>query len=258
MQPVQINVSGQRTGDVLSNMGTDDRYLKLLCWNIQSLSQDVVADEYFNKCLNENDIIVLTETWLANHIDVLSNDFYNYHYLRPMHARARRPSEGISILIRHNIRGTNERKSVTIIKESDCFIWFKLDKYLFNSSSDIFICATYIPPEKSSFWNLNKYDPFDQLEQDLITFQNRGNVILIGDFNARTSNRSDYVTDLLGIESTEEFVRNSSTSILDEIGTKNINNNDTIVNPYGNKLLSLCKGLSLRIGRTLGDTSVRP
>jgi len=103
MQPVQINVSGQRTGDVLSNMGTDDRYLKLLCWNIQSLSQDVVADEYFNKCLNENDIIVLTDTWLANHIDVLSNDFYNYHYLRPMHARARRTSGGIAILIRHNI-----------------------------------------------------------------------------------------------------------------------------------------------------------
>ena len=80
---------------------------------------------------------------------------------------------------------------------------------------------------------------------------------MIGDFNARTSNRSDYVTDLLGIESTEEFVRNSNTSILDEIGTKNRNNNDTIVNPYGSKLLSLCKGLSLRIlnGRTLGDTS---
>ena len=76
---------------------TRSQSIRCMCWNIQGLSDEVLSDPYFVQCLKENDIIVLTETWLTNQTEVFSDEFYNYHHVRPMHARARKSSGGISL-----------------------------------------------------------------------------------------------------------------------------------------------------------------
>ena len=36
--------------------------LKCIAWNIQGLDETVLEDEYFNSCLDNNDIVILLET----------------------------------------------------------------------------------------------------------------------------------------------------------------------------------------------------
>ena len=42
---------------------TNVNSLKCMSWNMQGLEDTVIKDAYFNKCLDENDIVILLETW---------------------------------------------------------------------------------------------------------------------------------------------------------------------------------------------------
>ncbi len=174
-----------------------------------------------------------------------------------MHARAKRPSGGISVLIRHKFRGLGKQKDVQIIKENDLFVWLKLNKDLIGSIRDVYICALYVPPKDSSFWNTHRdCNPYNLLEQDIVSYQREGDIMLLGDFNARTGNKSDYVSDF-NEESVEDFARNTENYILEQLGRVHRINADDKTNTYGNHVLDLCKGLNLRIlnGRTFGDSA---
>ena len=81
--------------------------LRLMSWNIHGSVNAAINDSCFKEVVNNNDIIILTETWLAEHIDIFGDNVYNYHNIRPMHARAKRPSGGISILMHHHLRNSN-------------------------------------------------------------------------------------------------------------------------------------------------------
>ena len=88
------------------------------------MTNDTILDDYFVNIVNNNDIVVLTETWLSEQVQVLNSSFNNYHNLIPMHARARRPSGGHIhiILVRHTLRNTDQHKAAHIVKESDFFL----------------------------------------------------------------------------------------------------------------------------------------
>ena len=55
-------------------------------------------------------------------------------------------------------------------------------------------------------------DPYELLEQDIEKFNKTGEVVLIGDFNARTGNKIDYVSDF-NDDDAETFVRNSDVTV---------------------------------------------
>jgi len=124
-----------------------------------------------------------------------------------------------------------------------------------NLSSDILICAAYIPPDKSSYWRSHDIDPFASLEKDICLFQKCGKVVLIGDFNARTGNKIDFIADDNANDELEDIVRSSSNETLDNLNRKHRQNEDIHINCYGNRLIEICKTLNMRIlnGRTLGD-----
>ena len=44
------------------------KLLKVMCWNIEALSNNVISDDHFRQCIYKHDIVVLTETWLTDHI----------------------------------------------------------------------------------------------------------------------------------------------------------------------------------------------
>jgi exonuclease III len=121
--------------------------IRVLAWNIQGLDSEVIHDEYFNECLDTNDIIILTETWLEEKMEIRPHEFYCFNKIRPKHARAFRPSGGISVLVRHELRGDKTSpKGIQFLKDNDYFVWFKICKEYFMIETDIFICAAYIPP----------------------------------------------------------------------------------------------------------------
>ena len=173
-----------------------------------------------------------------------------------MHAKARRPSGGISILIRKELRGKPQQPHSHIVKEDDCSIWLKIDRKILGIGSDLYVCAVYIPPEKSTYWYNKSNDPFSLLEMDVNNFQSKGIVIMLGDFNARTKTISDHISDFSEGDNIEEIVRNRDSNILDNLGRVGRNNMDVSLNSYGKSLISLCQTLNMRIlnGRTPGDS----
>ena len=70
------------------------------------------------------------------------------------------------------------------------FVWYRVDKSILDSSHDLFICGGYIPPEKSYC----DTEIFKDLENDIAEFSTQGNIMLLGDFNGRTSKLEDSVS----------------------------------------------------------------
>ena len=58
---------------------------------------------------------------------------------------------------------------------------------------ETYIGSVYIPPENSSFGRDHTRDVWDSLERDTEYFSVRGNVIVCGDFNARTGTLADCI-----------------------------------------------------------------
>ena len=107
------------------------------------------------------------------------------------------------------------------------------------------MCATYIPPETSPYFDDNI---FDCLRDDIIKYSGSGNSLtLCGDFNARTSNNQDFITV------TDKHNTSDNLTIQIDIQRKSF---DPEINSNGQKLIQLCKDNNLRIanGRCFGDS----
>ena len=132
------------------------------------------------------------------------------------------------------------------ISTENC-LWCKLDKKFFHFDEDLYVCSVYIPPEFSSREKRLKKDHFNSLI-DMISKIKSNNIILMGDFNARTKNYED----LLNKDN------NSDNTMPDNLFSqikRMRNNQDKKGNKYGRKLTDLCLASKLYIanGRTLGD-----
>ncbi|CAG2245087.1 unnamed protein product [Mytilus edulis] len=103
--------------------------------------------------------------------------------------------------------------------------------------------------------NVTYDNDLDFLENEISTFSMNGQIVLIGDLNARTGQRADFiVNDSDHINNFDGFDLLPENYITDsEI---NRNNQDTSVNTVGTKLLDLCLSSRLRLlnGRFLGDS----
>ena len=155
-------------------------------------------------------------------INIKTDKFYNYHQIRTKKSRARRASGGISILIRHGLRGNLKHKCVTIMKGNDFTVWLQLSsKHLMLEAGILCRCLLYTP-RKSSYYQStgNLIDPFLQIEEDVMKL---GQIILLGDFNARTAQLVDYLVS-------------NGPSTLQKLGRLGRNNIDTKINKIGRQL----------------------
>ena len=90
-------------------------------------------------------------------------------------------TRGIAVLFQNEIsRGISKCDS----KNSDC-IWVKCDKSAFGYVTDTYICFIYIPPINLTT-NEEASEIFETLENEIGHYSQKGNVILLGDLNART------------------------------------------------------------------------
>ena len=131
--------------------------------------------------------------------------------------------------------------------------WVVLKKDFFNISKDIYTCVVYNPPAQSpisiAIENEGK-TLLDLLAEDIAEFGDSGDIVLCGDFNARTGKDLDYITG-----DTDNFNICYSDYIADfDAGLRE--NHDLIVDSRGKLLLDFCIGNKLRIlnGRLMGDS----
>ncbi len=87
------------------------------------------------------------------------------------------------------------------------------------------------------------------MENDFSNFLAQGNILTLGDLNARTGNLKDYLMYSTG----DQIV---GLDFSDDINLSHRFNPDTVINGYGRKRIDLCKNNNMQIlnGRSQGDT----
>ncbi|MCU7800877.1 MAG: reverse transcriptase family protein [gamma proteobacterium symbiont of Lucinoma myriamae] len=169
-----------------------------------------------------------------------------------------RKSGGIGVFVKSTIASYVTQ----IDSDSDFVMWFKLDKSAFNTDEDIYFGSVYVPPSVSRFNNPDEIAMFEvEISRMCICHKY---VHLMGDFNARTYNKTDFVDadDFFSkhFEYDDELLEICNISdVLDQLQLSRVRTtNDIVFNSEGNKLLDICKSNNLVIlnGRCGDDKSV--
>ena len=86
------------------------------------------------------------------------------------------------------------------------------------------------------------------MENDILKYQKNGEILIVGDLNARTGTLNDFIEN-------DIFNPNTDDTYLTDINWSKRNNSDVIVNKQGKNILDTCISHRLRIlnGRKIGD-----
>ena len=153
-------------------------------WNVHGLNDQKLDDEDFQSCVNSFDIIGFAET-LGESPGNLPEYISPFVIKAKKRKRRGRPSGGIAVYCKPNIS-----KSISILQKSSFSIWLKLEKSTFGLSKPIFLCFCYIKPY------ISKDESeliFTKLQTEILKFKEQGEILVCGDFNARTSGLSDFI-----------------------------------------------------------------
>jgi hypothetical protein len=102
----------------------------------------------------------------------------------------------------------------------------------------MYITICYFAPINSNFYkknNLDKNCPYNNLEQDIYNLKNEGNILLLGDFNARTATKQ---ATLLSDDSNHNPLWLDEDLILSNSYKRS--SEDLIENLFGTELVKLC------------------
>ena len=217
--------------------------LKLLSWNVFGLSQKLKDTEFVN-ILKENDIVCLTETWTTIQSNIKLNSYECIHRMRKKKRKRGRPSGGIILYYKSYLKpGITE-----IVKSHEDILWIKLSRKMFGFEKDVYMCTVYNNPNCRATENC----AFLQLQRDVEHFSKLGDILLNGDFNARTGNLNDYIKH----DYSSSHIQTGKNYSLDKtVHNTERENKDNKINSWGRELMVLCKSAGLRIlnGRTIGD-----
>ena len=189
-----------------------------------------------------NDILLLTETWLSDVYNYEVNGFFTFILNRTCKQKgAKRNSGGIIVYVRDTLK-----QYVEFLKhEDDSIIWFRIKSNRIGCDDDLLLCLCYNIPSGSGREFLVNRNVFDLIADDMYFYQSQYNnactFLIAGDFNARVGERADYVENesLLNFELLpDDYVEDNG---LPRISC------DKVVNENGRYLLDLCKATGLRI-----------
>lgn len=221
--------------------------LSIAMWNINGLFHKVIGDKSKNidfvNSIKSNDLILLTETWSQTNLNLPG--YRTINSIKTAKAgQTSRLSGGITLLFNSKLE-----KHISVIKNSQNFIWCKISREISKSNNDLYLCGLYIPPETSKYF---EPELFDKLQEDTITFSGKENVLLIGDFNARTGKLKDFIEP-----DGNKYIKNLSPDIYHKSIRENFDNK---INNHGKRLIEICKNFNLRIlnGRIKGDSLGKP
>ena len=215
--------------------------LKVFCLNVCGLISKLKAYDLEEKC-QCYDILCFSESKLDEYDDVQIANFVN---LPPLNRKgAKIKSGGIIVFVKNELFENIE----VLNGSSDNALWFVVKNICYDP---ILFGSIYIPPENSDYSDINF---FDVIQEDILkhTTEKDYKVCLLGDFNARTGTKEDFVNlDDFVCNATQLDDKNKQDFDLSNLGRLGIDcnryNYDKFVNNYGNRLLQLCKDLNLLI-----------
>ena len=208
----------------------------------------------FHSIFQSNDIVLCTECWTDELSEIAVNSFENFVLNRYEKKRGSKRNSGGIILY---VRSEYVTKDMLIYTSKDDILWVKICKTVLGLDTDLYICLCYVIPDESSRQALNESNIFDRLLDSVIFIENKVdtdyNLLICGDFNARSSDKPDFVTDddpvhiyvLPDDYTADRFMHRQS----EDVG--HVNNNGLL-------LLDFCKQTGLRImnGRVGQDREI--
>jgi len=217
--------------------------LKILNFNVEGLSSTLI-DPNFIRCIYKFDICILTETWKKDESKLNIPGYWDFSQVRPKYLKKGRHSGGITVLCKENYRA-----GLKILHSKESFIWMKLDKNFFSLDNDIYLCAIYITPLYSKNVSAKSADHFTLLSDSILKYSALGNIILAGDFNARTG--AKFAIPYKHVSEVEELCPDEGKG---DLGMSRISQDKT-VNLFGKKLMRLCQNFKMKIanGAVPGD-----
>lgn len=223
--------------------------IKMCFWNIgglKSKAHDKTKDPDFINEVKKYDLVFLAETHIGNDAGIYNIGPFDFHPIcRKASRHNNRHFGGLAILRKPEIK-----RYVKILKNTNPdYQWVKLDKEFFGLKKDLYICLVYYPPSGSTYTQGLDKDILDCIDSDIGTYQNLGNIMLCGDFNARISTEPDFIS-----QDDNQYVPIFSNYPVD-MDLMQRQSPDTTLDTRGKELLDLCISKQIRIlnGRTLGD-----
>ena len=155
---------------------------------------------------------------------------------------SRRKSGGLTLLVKEEIQNY-----VKIEKQhsSQLVLWFSISPELLMTENDVLCGVVYVPPIGSKYAN---EDLFANLHAEILkTSSENSQIILMGDFNSRTGERSDiflsdeFLSDLYGLEFLEIENNNTRNIFIQNNVPLQRCNIDNVVNAYVTLMIDFCK-----------------
>lgn len=225
------------------------RSFHISCWNIQGLYSSAFGlksrDPDFIKYTEGVDVLILTETWCREDMSTHCPSGYCeviVPSIKLSSVQRGRDSGGLLVWYREQLAN-----HITAVKLGKSHCWLKLHKEIGISETDTFLCAVYTPPVESPYYD-EEY--ISSLHTEISHFQAQGNVLLCGDFNARTGSKLDYVDP----QGNKHVFGQCSPYLTPALRIRN--SLDHSVNKSGKELVHLCRALGLYMlnGRIRGDS----
>jgi exonuclease III len=184
------------------------------------------------------DIICLAETW--EHEESKVPNMEGFVLWSAWNKKShRRGIGGIACYIRKNISPHTQLHKIDPLNQ---YIWIEISD---TNTKKMYIAIFYFSPINSTFYkknNLDKNCPYNNLEQDIYNLKNEGNILLLGDFNARTTTKQ---VTLLSDDSNHNPLWLDEDLVLSNSYKKN--SQDLIENFFRIELVKLCNSQDLII-----------
>lgn len=233
------NNDSSKSADTLN-----EQSLKFASLNVCGLKRKILFPE-FSSLINNYDVFSVCETKLDRYdlIELPGYVFFS-QYRKQKYIRK---SGGIGVFVKQSLS-----PHVSLIEsDSDYVLWLSISKKVFNTDENIYVGAIYIPPNDSKFYNLDEIENFN-IEITNMCVSNKY-VLLMGDFNARTHNKQDFLEEdkflMHHFNFDKEMISHYNVaSILEQCNlSKERTSQDKINNNEGNKLIDICKSNNLFI-----------
>lgn len=193
------------------------------------------------------DVMVFTETWLPAGQDApVVPGYVGYNFARPGADRHRGGGIAVYICVRlaTGCRVVFQRNDASFVVLRFADMW--------GGGSDLVLVACYIPPVTSPYYDDGVWDDLHGRVEDAYGW---GEVLVVGDLNARTGVRPDFPQDELGAALAGDTL--GRRGIVPTSAARASQDADGAVNASGRRLLELCRTTGMRIanGRSQGDAT---
>ena len=186
---VDVDLVGRKAKAMVRNKR--ERKLRLATWNFSGLCSDRKQKEIGELLAKHNlDVVAGQESWEKEEtrIDV---EGYKWFGKPRIKQHSPRGDGGVGFLVRECL--VNEVEFINTVEYEES-VWMKIRSE--RGREALYIGCVYMPTDSTSISVMDSC--YERLKEDVLSFREKGKVVLLGDFNARVG-RSAQLDDVVGM-----------------------------------------------------------